>query len=503
MKVERIKKWSGNENDINLVSTFNSVSRPLQYFEIAHLCNDPESFKFINQLRNDQTLWLSKYTIEEQEYIKKHIEKEKILSSSSIKRYIKPCPYIKCKQRKGDEIIEIYKNEKLKDFSSQLALECNIQEQKLVKHKQKISKLRIIQLQLEKKLEELDEYKNKTIIDNETQLYREMIYFQEKISKAKELFNSLVNTYSQQHPQHTFTVKSDRILNDTPFDITCKNIEIENGVQGMTRVIEKINFVPRLNLLDIKLQEATKPVGIPGTFLHKSPRNIRNQYKGSIYGCSPGKEQLPYIPKRSHTGVYEFDETGQKRWSCCLNTNIISDGCNDDIIIQQKINKKDNTHKHHRDGSICTDLESVHGSIAKEIPIPVVVPVVANNSTDWYPRAANISAAEWSSTLRNYSRNIDRRLDYDDGMITGTHNELLMSLSARDSYHSYNTTTIEKYDNNTNKSILSNYKEQLPSKSTISSLAPSSTKAATSPRVKNMRNSLKFMRSSFSQMKKE
>ena len=499
MKIERIKKiWSGHENDINLVSTFSSLHRPLQYYEIAHLCNDPESFKFMNQIRNDQSVWLSKYSVDEQEYIKKQLEIERIANTQ---RYVKPCPYMKCKQRKGDELVEMHKREKLKEFSAQLALECNIEEQKLLKHKSKISKLRGTQLQLENKLEELDKYKSKTMIDKETQLYREQLYFQEKISKAKELFASLVNAYSEQHPQHSFTITSCRTLHDTPFDATCKNIEKENGVQGMTRVIENINFVPKLNLLDLKLQEASKPVGIPGTFLHKSPRSIRNQYKGSVYGCSPGKEQLPYVPKRNHTGAYQFDETGQKRWSCCLNTDIISDGCNDDLIIRPKIEKKENAHnKHHRDGSICTDLESVHGSVAKELP---TLPTKDTSAVEWYPRTKETSAAEWSNTLRNYSRNIDRTLDYDLGMKTGLQSEILLTLSARDSYHSSNH-TLEKFDNA--RSVISTTKEQLPSKSTIGSLQvpPSkSTTLTTSPRIKNMKNSLKFMRSSFSQISKE
>ena len=176
--MEKIVKWSGFERDIKNLGTFNSLHRPLQYFEIAHLCNDPESYKFMNQLRNDQDVWLSKYTIEEQEYIKKELEKERI---SSITRYIKPCPYIKCKQRKGDELVEMHKRLKLKEYSSQLAFECNIEEQKLIRHKNKISKMRSIQLKLENKLEEMDEYKKKTMTDKETQLYREMIYFKEKI----------------------------------------------------------------------------------------------------------------------------------------------------------------------------------------------------------------------------------------------------------------------------------------------------------------------------------
>jgi hypothetical protein len=363
--MEKIVKWSGYESDIKNIGTFTSLHRPLQYFEIAHLCNNPESYKFMNQLRNDENVWLSKYTIEEQEYIKKEIEKERI---SNITRYIKPCPYIKCKQRKGDELVEMHKRLKLKEYSSQLAFECNIEEQKLIRHKNKISKLRSIQLKLENKLEAMDEYKTKTMTDKETQLYREMIYFKEKISKAKEILKSLVNDISDNHPQQSFTVDTDRTLNTTRFDITCNMVQKENGLQDMTRIIEKINFVPRLNLLDLKLQEASKPIGKPGTFLHKSPRNIRNQYKGNVYGCSPGQEQLPYVPKRNHTGVYEFDETGQKLWSCCLNCDIISDGCNDATIIQPKKDKKSNE-KHHRDGSICSDLQSLHGSMAKDMII--------------------------------------------------------------------------------------------------------------------------------------
>ena len=487
--MEKIVKWSGYERDIKNLSTFTSLHRPLQYFEIAHLANDPESYKFMNQLRNDEDVWLSKYTIEEQEYIKKEIEKERI---SNITRYIKPCPYIKCKQRKGDELVEMHKRLKLKEYSSQLAFECNIEEQKLIRYKNKISKMRSIQLKLENKLEAMDEYKTKTMTDKETQLYREMIYFKEKISKAKEIFESLVNDISDNHPQQSFTVDTDRTLNTTRFDITCNKVQKENGLQDMTRIIEKINFVPRLNLLDLKLQEASKPIGKPGTFLHKSPRNIRNQYKGNVYGCSPGQEQLPYVPKRNHTGVYEFDETGQKRWSCCLNCDIISDGCNDATIIQPKKDKKSNE-KQHRDGSICSDLQSLHGSMAKDMKSLELPTFNSNQQQEWYPREKNVSAAEWTSTLRNYSRQVDKTLDYDFGLKTGLPSELIASLSARDAYNSSNV-SVEKLD--FGNSMTS---RKIPSNSlSIAIQSPQSTKASlTSPR--KMKESLKFMRLSFAQ----
>jgi hypothetical protein len=401
----------------------------------------------------------------------------------------------------------MHKKEKLKEFSSQLALECNVEEQKLLRHKNKIAKLRGMQLKLENKLEELDNYKRKIMTDKETQLYREMIYFQEKIKKAKEVFATLVNEYSDNHPQQNFTVTNSRILNDTTFDITCKNINKEIGTQEMTRIIEKINFVPKLNLLDIKLQEASKPIGIPGTFLYKSPRNIRNQHKGIVYGCSPGREDLPYVPKKNHTGVYEFDEKGQKRWSCCLNTDIISDGCNNvSIISSKKDNKKDNSiHKQHRDGSICNDLQSLHGSMAKEIK-DLELPNNTNSySLDFYPRTKNISASEWSSTLRTYSRHVDRTLnsviDNNNNNNTNTKREIIETLhtqSARDSYNLSNLSLSEKLDNE--MSLYSSTKPPIPSMHSPSP-SPSTVKPSNnSPRVsQSMRQSLKFMRTSFSQ----
>lgn len=492
MKPDTVKKWSGYENDIKEMATFNSLHRPLQYFEIAHLCNDPESFKFMNQIRNDKDAWLNKYTNEQQEFIKNELERERI---SKIKRYIQPCPYIKCKQRKGDELIEMHKREKLKEYCAQLAFECNIEEQKCIRHKNKISKARGVQLQLENKLEEMDEYKRKTVVEKETQLYREMIYFKEKITKAKDLFASLVNELSDNHPQKSFTVASERVLNDAAFDITCNNIAKVNGVQDMTRIIEKINFVPRLNLLDLKLHDASKPIDIPGTFLNISPRNIRNQYKGNVYGCNPGQEQLPYVPKRNHTGVYKFDETGQRRWSCCLNCDIISEGCNDAVTLQPKKTKQ------RKDGSVYKDLQSVvHGTCATDMKT-LESPTFNNNTNqqlEWYPRTENVTAAEWSSTLRNYSRQVDKTLDYDTGVKTGLPTEMIASLSARDSYNFSHVS--EKFDSVMN--MTSRTKAPLSSIGTISIQSPQSSKGTeviTSPRVKNMKQSLKFMRLSFAQ----
>ena len=500
-ETEHIVKWSGYDVNVKQLTTFSTQHRPLHYYEIAHLGNNPESYRFINQIRNDKDAWLSKYSKEEQEFIRDKLNKESV---SKLARYIRPCPHMKCKQHKGDELLETYKREKLKSLSSSLALECNIEEQKLLKHQKKITQLRKTQFQLTNKLEELDNYKGKVMSDKEIQLYRESLYFQEKIKKAKDLFASLVDEYSEHHPQQSFSLTGSRMLNDTKFDITCNNANKDNDTKEMTRIIEKINFVPRLNLLDIKLQETSKPIGLPGTFLYKSPRKSpRNQYKDLVYGCSPGREDLPYVPKRNHTGVYEFDDSGKKRWSCCLNTDIISDGCNDVTIIQtfKGNNKKDNDHHHkqHRDGSTCHDLESLHRSMDKEIKQLNLPDKSVSHSLDFYPRTKNITPSEWSSTLRTYSRQVDHILYLDTS--TSQNEMMLGSQSARDSYHL--STVSEKFDNDMSL-CSSNTKAPLPSFKTSSHggvpLEPSTIKPSNfnSPRQdminNNMKQSLQFMK---------